>query len=66
MGDLVAMRDRAIKTASVACQLDKEKKYDEAFHKYVEAMEYFNHVIKCTSSSPIRPSDRREEQDSGS
>jgi hypothetical protein len=47
MGDLVAIREKAIKAGTIACSLDKEKKYDEAFPKYLESIEYFNHVIKC-------------------
>jgi len=27
--------------------LDKEKKYEEALRKYIESIEYFNHVLKC-------------------
>lgn len=46
MGDLVAIREKGINTASLACKLDKEKKYEEAFRKYIEAIEYFTHVIK--------------------
>ncbi len=47
MGDLVAMREKAIKTATLACQLDKQQKYEEAVGKYIEALSYFSHVIKC-------------------
>jgi len=47
MGDLVAIREKAIKSGTMACQLDKEKKYEEALPKYIEAVEYFSHVIKC-------------------
>jgi hypothetical protein len=47
MGDLVGMRDKAMKIGSVACDLDKEKKYEEALRKYIESIELFKHVIKC-------------------
>ena len=47
MGDLVAIRDKAIKAGMLACQLDKEKKYEEALSKYIESVEFFGHVIKC-------------------
>ena len=53
MGDLVGIREKAIKAGTLACQLDKEKKYEEAFQKYIESIEYFNHVIKCNYSSVI-------------
>jgi len=47
MGDLVAIRDKAIKIGKQACQLDTEKKYEEALRKYIEAIELFQHVCKC-------------------
>ena len=47
MGDLVKVRDNAINTATIACQLDKEKRYEEALNKYIESLGYFNHVVKC-------------------
>lgn len=47
MGDLVAIRNRAIALASDACALDRDKKYQEAFDKYYESIKQFNHVIKC-------------------
>ena len=47
MGDLVGIRDKAIKIGQYACQLDKDKKYEEAFTKYIEAIELFKHVMKC-------------------
>lgn len=47
MGDLVGIRDKAMKIGSTACELDKQKKYEEAFRKYIESIELFKHVIKC-------------------
>jgi len=47
MGDLLEIRDKAIQIASTACKLDNQKKYEDAFKKYVEAIELFHHVIKC-------------------
>lgn len=47
MGDLVGIRNKAIVAGKAACELDKEKKYEEAFAKYIESIELFNHVIKC-------------------
>ena len=47
MGDLVGIRDKAIKIGQTACTLDKEKKYEEALPKYIEAVQLFGHVIKC-------------------
>lgn len=54
MGDLVAWRDKAIQIASTACKLDEDKKYDKAFKKYVEAIELFQHVIKCNKNLILR------------
>jgi len=48
MGDLVGIRDKAMKAGSIACELDKGKKYEEALKKYIESIELFKHVIKCT------------------
>ncbi len=53
MGDLVAMRDKAIDIGKQACQYDKEGKFDEALRKYIEALEYFQHLMKCTSLFPL-------------
>ncbi len=50
MGDLVAIRDKAINIGKLACQLDKEGKYEEALRKYIESIEYFRHIIKCLVS----------------
>lgn len=47
MGDLVAVRNRAIETGKKACDLDKDHKYEEAFNKYIESIELFQHVVKC-------------------
>ena len=47
MGDLVAIRDKAIKAGNTACQLDKDKKYEDALPKYIESIEYFSHAAKC-------------------
>ena len=47
MGDLVKMRDNAISIAAIACQLDRDKRYEEAFNKYIECLGYFNYVVKC-------------------
>ena len=47
MGDLVAMRDKAINTGKQACQLDKDGKFEEALRKYIESIEYFQHITKC-------------------
>jgi len=47
MGDLVRIRDKAISIGDIAYQLDKEKKYEEAFKKYIECIEYLRDVIKC-------------------
>lgn len=49
MADLIAVRDKAIKAGAVACQYDKEGRYEEAFRKYIESMEYFKHLLKCKS-----------------
>ena len=51
MGDLIGMRDKAIKIGQQACQLDTEKKYPEALSKYIESLEIFRHVLTCTLSS---------------
>lgn len=48
MGDLIEYRDRAIKLGAMACKLDEEKHYKAAFKKYIESIELFHHVIKCT------------------
>ena len=48
MAELISVRDRAIKAGQLACQYDKEEKYDQAFKKYVESIEYFQHLLKCT------------------
>ena len=48
MGDLIAMRDKAINAGKLACKLDSEGKYEEALRKYIESLDYFRHVIKCT------------------
>jgi hypothetical protein len=47
MGDLVAVRNKAISLGKEACDLDRAHKYEEAFRKYMESLEKFNHVIKC-------------------
>jgi len=47
IGDLVRMRNNAISIAVIACQLDKQKRYEEALKKYIECIKCFNHVIKC-------------------
>ena len=47
MGDLVKIREKAISIGAIACQLDKEKRYEEAFKKYIECIECLKHVIKC-------------------
>ena len=47
MGDLVGIRNKAMKIGSEACQLDTDKKYEEAVKKYIESIELFKHVIKC-------------------
>ena len=47
MGDLVAIRNRAIEAGRKACEFDKEHKYEDAFSKYIESIELFQHVIKC-------------------
>jgi hypothetical protein len=41
-----SLRDKAIKMGTMACQLDGEKKYEEAFQAYIKAIEMFNQVIK--------------------
>lgn len=47
MGDPVAVRNKAIACGKAACELDKEHKYEEAFRKYIESIDLFQHVIKC-------------------
>ena len=47
MVDQVGLRDKAIGYANEACKLDKEKRYENALAKYIQAIEYFNLVIKC-------------------
>jgi len=47
MGDLVAIRNKAIDCGKQAAQLDKESKYEEALNKYIESIEYFRHLMKC-------------------
>jgi len=47
MGDLVRLQEKAMNIATIACQLDKEKKYEEALKKYIECIECFSHVFKC-------------------
>lgn len=51
MGDLVAVRNKAIALGKAACDLDKEKKYEEALSKYIDSIENFKHVIKCNNHS---------------
>lgn len=47
MGDLVAVRNRAMEAGKKACEFDKEHKYEEALSKYIESIELFQHVVKC-------------------
>jgi len=47
MGDLVRIREKAISIGTIACRLDREKRYEEAFKKYIECIKYFNHAFKC-------------------
>eukprot|EP00826_Nyctotherus_ovalis_P039290 TRINITY_DN376_c0_g1_i10.p1 TRINITY_DN376_c0_g1~~TRINITY_DN376_c0_g1_i10.p1 ORF type:complete len:401 (-),score=131.74 TRINITY_DN376_c0_g1_i10:228-1430(-) len=54
MGDLVGIRDKAMKIGSAACELDKAKKYEEALKKYIESIELFQHVIKYESNKYIK------------
>jgi hypothetical protein len=51
MGDLVGIRTRAIEIGKQACLLDGAKKYEEAFPKYLDCIEKFNHCIKCIEFS---------------
>jgi len=47
MGDLVRIRENAISIGAIACQLDKEKRYEEALKKYTECLDHFSHILKC-------------------
>jgi hypothetical protein len=47
MTDLSTYRDKAINLAKIACSLDKQEKYEEAYKHYLEAIEYFLYVVKC-------------------
>lgn len=42
-----AVREEAIKMASEAVELDRQKRYQEALNLYMSAIERFLHVIKC-------------------
>ena len=47
MEDLVRIREKAMSIASIAYQLNEEKKYEEAFKKYIECIECLKYVVKC-------------------
>jgi hypothetical protein len=45
--DVSAHRKKAIDLGLIAVDLDNNKKYEEAVHKYTEASEIMIYVIKC-------------------
>ncbi len=47
MSDLSIQRDKALNLAKLACTLDKQEKYEEAYRYYLEAIEYFIYLTKC-------------------
>ena len=49
--DLIAIRGKAIKAGALACQYDEDNRYPEALKMYIESIEYYQHLLKCTSSS---------------
>jgi hypothetical protein len=48
MADLISVRDKAINAGKQACQYDKDQRYEEALKKYIDSIEYFQHLLKCT------------------
>ena len=49
--DVSGQRKRALDIANIAIALDKELKYEDAYHKYSEAAEIMMYVCKCTPIS---------------
>ena len=49
--DVSGHRKKAIDLGLIAVDLDNNKKYEEAIHKYTEASEIMIYVIKCNISS---------------
>ncbi len=56
MSGLAAVMDQAVRQVQEAVRLDTDGKHAEALPLYVDAIQRFLHVMKCTSTMPLAES----------